>query len=370
MRATMVVVVMGLTFLSAVRAADPKGLEKPQKVVVSSPLVTNIVVTQRYAGQILAHRHIVVRALSAGSLAAVPVKDGQAVKKGDVLFQVSPALYKARLDVELADVQLARIEVDNAKRLAEKKAVSQYEVKVFEAKLTRAQARAELAQAELDFTTIKAPFGGLLDRIETQAGTLVKEGDTLTTLSDTSVMWVYFPVGEARYLEYTARQGKPKDPSRLELADTRIELELADGTTFDQTAGNVVTVEATFQDATGTIPFRADFPNPDLRLRHRQTGTVLVRRTVKDATVIPQGAAFEVVDRRYVYVVDKDDVVQRREIVVQHELDEVFVIQKGLDVTDRIVLDGGRRLRDGEQVECEVRKPREVWDRPKTDRKN
>src|SRR3954470_15520705 len=107
MRAAMVVVVTGLTFTSAVRATDPKGQEKPQTVVVTSPLVTNVIVTQRYAGQLRAQRHIDVRALSAGLLEAVPVKEGQAVKKGDVLFRVSPALYKARLDAELAEVQLA-----------------------------------------------------------------------------------------------------------------------------------------------------------------------------------------------------------------------------------------------------------------------
>lgn len=369
MRAVTVVVVVGLSFPPAALAADPKGPEKPQKVVVISPRVRDVVVTQSYAGQISAHRHIEVRALVSGPIAEVPVREGQAVKKGDVLFRVSPALYKARLDAELAEVQLAQLEYDNAKRLAGNKVVSENELKVSEAKLARARARAKLAQTDLDFTAFTAPFDGLLDRFAAQEGSLVKEGDTLTTLSDNSVMWVYFYVGEARYLEYTARQGKARDPSRLELADTRIELELADGSTFDQTAGNVVTVEGRFNNETGTIPFRADFPNPDRRLRHGQTGSVLLRRTVKDATVIPRRAAFEVLDRRYVYVLDRDNVVHPREVVVRHEVDDHFVIQKGLDVTDRIVLDGGQLLRDGDKVEPEVQKPDEGPDRPKTDRK-
>jgi membrane fusion protein (multidrug efflux system) len=365
----MVVVVASLTFSPTGRTADPKEREKPQKVAVTSPRVADVVVTQSYAGQIRAHRHIEVKALVSGPLAEVPVKEGQAVKKGDALFRVSPTLYKARLDAELAEVQLARLEFDNTKRLVDNKTVSENELKVSEAKLARAQARAKLAQTELDFTTFKAPFDGLLDRLEAQEGSLVKEGDTLTTLSDNSVMWVYFYVGEARYLEYTARQGKAKDPSRLELADTRIELELADGSTFDQSAGNVVTVEGRFNNETGTIPFRADLPNPDRRLRHGQTGTVLIRRKVKDATVIPRRAAFEVLDRRYVYVVDKDNVVHPREVVVRHEVDDLFVIQKGLDVTDRIVLDGGQLLRNGDTVEPELRKPDEAADKPKVDRK-
>ena len=81
---------------------------------------------------------------------------------------------------------------------------------------------------------------------------------------------------------------------------------------------------------------------------------------MKDAIVIPQRATFEILDKRYVYVVDKDDVVHQREIVVQNELDDIFVIKKGLDVNDRIVLEGIRQVRDGEKVEYEFRHPEEV----------
>ena len=82
--------------------------------------------------------------------------------------------------------------------------VSQNEVALFEAKLAKAQAKAKLAEAELNFTKVKAPFDGIVDRLHEQQGSLIKEGDILTTLSDNSVMWVYFNVPEARYLEYMA----------------------------------------------------------------------------------------------------------------------------------------------------------------------
>ncbi len=82
--------------------------------------------------------------------------------------------------------------------------VSQNEVKLLEAKLAKAQAKADLAAAELDFATVKAPFDGIVDRLHHQQGSLVQEGEILTTLSDNSVMWVYFNVPEARYLEYMA----------------------------------------------------------------------------------------------------------------------------------------------------------------------
>ncbi|WP_246173599.1 efflux RND transporter periplasmic adaptor subunit [Limnoglobus roseus] len=343
-----------------------KGDEKPQKVVVTSPLVTDVVVTQHYSGLIRARRHIELRAFTAGYLEAVPVKEGQAVKKGDVLFKVAPALYKAKLDAELAEVKLAEIELANAKTLLDKKAATRQEVNLYEAKLAKAQAKAKLAEVELDFTSVKAPYDGFLGRLGQQEGSLVKEGDVLTSLSDNSVMWVYFHVPEARYLEHKARQGDSKDHSRLELADSRIDLVLADDSTFKQNAGNVVTIEGIFNQETGTIACRADFPNPDRLLRHGQTGTVLIRRTLKNVTAIPQRATFEILDRRYVSVVGKDDVVQLREIVVQNETEDLCVVKKGLDVTDKIVLEGGRQLRDGDTVESVFRKPEGATGRPKT----
>jgi membrane fusion protein (multidrug efflux system) len=347
---------------------QPANAPQKQKVVVSSPVAKDVVVTQPYSAQIHAQRHISIRALQAGYLEAIPVKEGQAVKKGDTLFQVLPVLYKAKLDAELAEVQLAEIELANARKHFEKKVISVEEVKLQEAKLARAQAKAKLAQTELNFTTVKAPFDGLIGRLEEQQGSLVKESDVLTTLSDNSVMWVYFHVSEARYLEYV-QQGKRKDPSRLELADSRIELMLADDSKFAHDAGDVVTVEARFNNETGTIAFRADFPNPDLLLRHGQTGTVLIRRKVKDAIVIPQRATFEVLDRRYVYVVGKDDVAHARTIAVQHEVDDIFVIKKGIEVNDRIVVEGVQWIRDGEKVKYEFRKPEAAIGNPLEERK-
>jgi membrane fusion protein (multidrug efflux system) len=354
-----------------VKQANSNQEEQPlPKVVVTSPLVTDVVVTQHYPGLIRARRHIEIRALQTGYLEAVPVKEGQAVKKGDVLFRVVPALYKAKLEAELAEVKLAQIELANTKKLFDKNVVTQQELALYEAKLKKAEAKAKLAEVELEFTAVKAPYDGFLGRLYQQEGSLVKQEDVLTSLSDNSVMWVYFHVPEARYLEYKGRQANNQDPSRLALVDSRIELVLADDSTFKQNAGNVVTLEGKFNSETGTIAFRADFPNPDRLLRHGQTGTVQIRRTLKKVTVVPQRAAFEVLDRWYVYVVGKDNIVHQREIVVQNEADDVFVIKKGLDVTDKIVLEGGRLLRDGDKVECEFRKPEEATGRPKSGREN
>ena len=163
MRSSILFTFAALVFQTAIWAVAPQEAraEPPQKVVVTSPLATDIVVSQQYPGLIHSQRHIEVYALSAGYLESVPIREGQAVKEGDVLFKVLPTLYKAKLDAELAEVQLAKLELANAKKLFDKKVVSEDEVKLFEAKLAKAQAKAKVAQTELDFTTIRAPFDGL-----------------------------------------------------------------------------------------------------------------------------------------------------------------------------------------------------------------
>src|SRR5208282_778161 len=158
----------------------------------------------------------------------------------------------------------------------------QNEVRLYEAKLAKAQAKADLALAELDFTNVTAPFDGIVDRLHEQLGSLIKERDILTTLSDNSVMWVYFNVPEAKYLEYKASL-------KHENEDQRIELKLANGDKFPQ-IGKIGAIEAKFNNETGNIPFRADFKNPDGLLRHGQTGTVLIDRTLNNAIIIPQRA--------------------------------------------------------------------------------
>jgi membrane fusion protein (multidrug efflux system) len=141
---------------------------------------------------------------------------------------------------------------------------------------------------------------------------------------------------------------------------------LANGSKFKQN-GKIGAIEAqfnnetgNFNNKTGNIPFRADFPNPDRLLRHGMTGKVLIHRTLKNAIVIPQRATFEILDHRFVYVVDKDDVVHRREIVVQNELKDIFVINRGVGVDTRIIVEGIRQVRDGEKVKYEFRSPDQI----------
>ncbi len=325
--------------------------QEGHKILVTSPMAKDVTITQQYVCQIHSQRDIEVQAMEGGYLEAITVKEGQTVKKGELMFKVVPILYQAELEAEVAEVDLAKQEYDNTFSLANGKqqAVSQREVLLYKAKLARAEAKKKLAEAKLNFATIRAPFDGIVDRLREQQGSLVKEGDALTTLSDNSVMWVYFNVPEKRYLEYMAETDQNRE-------SPDIELRLANLNKFPH-IGKIGAIEAKFDNTTGNIPFRADFPNPDRLLRHGQTGTVVISRALKGAIAIPQRATYETLAKRYVFIVDKDDVVHQREIVIQYELEDNFVIEKGVDVTDKIVLEGIRQVHDGEKVEFEFRAP-------------
>lgn len=325
---------------------------EPQKLIVTKPQSKSVTITERYVCQIHAQRHIKIRALERGYLDEISIKEGQAVKKGDALFQLIPVIYKAKLDVELAELDVAQMEYNYSKKLSDEKVISDNERMLVKAKLARAKAKADLAKAEFNFTTFKAPFDGIVDRLYHQQGGLVEEGETLTSLSDNSVMWVYFNVPEAKYLDYMTEAGEHKQEQTIELL-------LANRKKFAH-AGKISAIEADFNNQTGNIPFRADFPNPDRLLRHGQTGNILISRLKQDAVIIPQRATFQVLDKRYVYVVDSKNVAHQREIKVQNELEDIFVIEDGLALDDKIVLEGTRQIRDGDKVEYEELKPQQV----------
>src|SRR5690606_26412958 len=142
----------------------------------------------------------------------------------------------------------------------------------------------------------------------------------LTSLSDNSKMWVYFNVPETEYLDYVTKRH----------ADSllKVKLQMANNHLFDQT-GVVETIEADFNNETGNIAFRATFPNPKKILRHGETGNILMPVYLKKALIIPQKATFEILDQKYVYVIDKDNVVKSRKIDVGTEMPHMYVITGG-----------------------------------------
>lgn len=318
--------------------------------LVTSPLICDTTIIKDYVCQIRSIQHIEVRALEKGYLQDIYVDEGQMVKKGQLLFQIMPNVYQAEFARARAEAEFADIEYRNTLNLANKKIVAPNELAMRKAKLEGARAELAMAETHLKFTQIKAPFDGIIDRFHVRQGSLLDEGDLLTNLADNSKIWVYFNVPEAEYLDYQRHHGR--DP-------LKVKLRMANNEVFGQT-GVVETIEADFDAETGNIPFRATFPNPEGLLRYGETGSVLLTVPLRKAILVPQMATFEILDKKYVYVVDGSNHVHSREITIGAELPDLFVVSEGIKPGDKILLEGIRKVKEGEQIAYKFEQPRHV----------
>lgn len=344
---------IGLLVFLMLTSCGAKKEEKHEetKFLVTSPIKKDTSITKDYVSQIHSIRHIEVRALERGYLKNISVDEGQTVKKGQAMFQIMPNVYQADLQKAAAEAKVAEIELKNTQLLADGQVVSENELSMAKANFDKANAEVSLAKTHLGFTNITASFDGIMDHLHVREGSLLDEGELLTTLSDNSKMWVYFNVPEAEYLDYIMSfDKKEKKEVRLLMANNK---------PFNQ-SGIVETIEADFNNQTGNIAFRATFNNPDRILRHGETGSILMTTPYKDALIIPQKATFEILDKKYVFVVDQENIVRQTEIFIAAELPHLYVISKGLKASDKFLLDGIRMVKNNEKISTEFMEPNEV----------
>lgn len=350
-RVVWLVAIVALTFLFGCSPEKEEKEEQETEFLVTSPLRADTLITNEYVCQIHSIRNIELRALEKGYLESIYVDEGQSVRKGQLMFKILPTLYEAELQKVEAEARVAEIEYLNTKVLADSNIVSPNELAMAKAKYEKVQAELALAQVHLGFTQIRAPFSGIMDRLHVREGSLVEEGELLTTLSDNSKMWVYFNVPEAEYLDYQSNAHRNQQQ--------QVSLQMANGKIF-QHEGVVGTIEGEFNHETGNIAFRATFPNPEGLLRHGETGNILMTIPVKDALLIPQKTTFEVLEKRYVFVVTEEGVIESREVAIAEELPHIYAISDGLEEGDKILLEGLRLVKEGDKIQYQFEEPEKV----------
>jgi len=330
-----------LAFLQVACHHSTHHKEQEATFLCSQPVTKDTLIYKEYVCQIRSIQHIELRALEKGYLQNIFVDEGKFVRKGQVLFRILPSIYQAEVQKSLAEANFAEVEFKNTENLAKKNIVSENELTLAKAKYDKAKAELSLAKTHLGFTEIRAPFDGIVGRFMVRLGSLLDEGELLTTLSDNSKMWVYFNVPEAEYLDFaTKKKNNQLDSVRLLLANNK---------PYSH-SGFVETIEADFNNETGNIAFRATFRNPDGILRHGETGNILMPIKLEKALLIPQKATFEVLEKKYVYVVDKNDTVRAREIQIANEMPHIFVVKSGLQENDRILVEGLRKVKNGQHI--------------------
>jgi membrane fusion protein, multidrug efflux system len=326
--------------------------ESETKFLVTSPLQKDTSIIRDYVAQIHSISHIELRTQERGYLQKIYVDEGESVKQGQLMFQIMPLIFQAEMNKAKAEAEFAEIEYNNTKRLADSNIVSSNELALAKAHLDKVQAELSLAQAHLGFTEIRAPFDGIMGRFHVRLGSLLEEGELLSTLSDNSKMWVYFNVPEAEYLGYITK----KDASDSLL---QVKLKMANSQLFDQT-GVVETIEADFNNETGNIAFRATFQNPKGILRHGETGNIEMQTSLKNALIIPQKATFDILDKKFVFVIDENGVARSRQITTITEMPHLYVIDEGLSVHDKILLEGLRKVKNNDRIQYDFVNPVKV----------
>ena len=321
------------------------------KLPITTPILMDTILTKDYIAEIQSIQNIEVRAKVKGFLESIKVDEGQRVESGQMMFTIRSREYEAELAKAQARVNTTELEMQNVKTLAEKNIVSPTELALAVAKLNEAKAEQGIAEAALTFTKISAPFSGIVDRLKFKVGSLIDEGTLLTSLSNNREVYAYFNVSENEYLDFKAK-GKDKEKSTVSLI-------LANGQAHKY-KGVIETIEGEFDKNTGSIAFRAKFPNPDLLLKHGETGKVQLPIELKNALVIPQKATFELQDKIYVYVLDENNVVKARNIIVKQKLSNLYVIESGITINDKILLEGVQTVKENDKVQTELLAAKEV----------
>lgn len=333
--------------------AEPAAQPKPEVFKVAVPRLQTQVETREYVGEVHAIQRAEIKSRIQGRVEAVAVDEGQAVAAGQLLFTISARelkqdLRRARAAVASATAEhhAATLERAQTQMLLDRGVVSAAEMALLEAKIQLLAAKIEEARADeeqavinLSYAEVRAPFAGQLNRVPHKVGSVVEAGTLLTTLLNASEVLVYFRVSEREHLEYTS--AAPPESVALTLANgARLE------------GGVMDAAETEFDRGTGTIAFRARFPNPQGLLKHGSTGKVVVERSFPDALTIPQQATFEVQDHLYVYVVE-EGVARARRVVPQARLAERFVLRSGLTAGERFVAEGVQKLKDGAPIQMD-----------------
>lgn len=353
----------GIPFLGLlVVACTTETRKSPAGESLSIPITTlterNVTLNRMYVADIQAIQNVELRSRVSGFLDKIHVDEGLFVKKGQLLFTLSDQELRAELDRAraslnsiVADSKTVELELERVQLLVKKNILSATELEVAKAKLAAQKARIDEAEAalthartKLAYAKIYAPCDGIIDRIPLKVGSLLEEGTLLTTVSDISSVFVYFNISENEYLDYL-RNKHTRDTAEQKI----VRLVLSDGKEYES-VGRIETVVSEFQENTGSIAFRARFPNPDFLLKHGASGKIKLSRSVEKALLLPQKAAFELQDRNYVFVVDQTNKVHMRHFTPRARLNDFYIVESGLKPGERIVYEGILNIRDGMRI--------------------
>ena len=329
------------------------------------PVVTvgtsNTTMQSTYPATIKGVQDVEIHPKVQGFITQINVKEGQTVSAGQVLFVLDNVTYQAQVRQAQASVNTAKaalntskLNYENSKKQHENGVIGDFEFR--SASNSYEQAQAGLAQAEatltsakemLSFCYVKSPAAGVVGSLPLKVGTLVSAANTLTTVSNISSMEVYFSMTEKDVLEMGKNPGGLTGAIE---AMPAVKLQLADGTLYGM-EGKVTKMSGVIDPATGSVQMIAVFQNPEKLLKSGGSATVVIPHINTSSILIPQAAVSEVQNKKFVYIVDKDNKAKYTEIKVDPQNDgNNYIVTEGLKAGDKFITNGITKLSDGMEI--------------------
>jgi len=333
----------------------------PVEVDVALPLKHNLTDWDEFTGRFEAINTVDMRARVTGYLVDKKFKDGQMVKKGDVLFVVDPRPFEYKLQRAKAEYSLAKTEFERAKKLRDMRAVSEEELERRNQELQIAKSSLDEAELQKSFTQIIAPIDGKISDSFVDVGNMIEENNTLLTrIVSTNPIHFRFEGSQGQLLKYLRLDRAGERPSS-DTAPNPIYIKLLDEDKYYH-QGTMDFVDNIVDTGTGTIQARAIVENNDGIIYPGLFGNArLLGRSEYQAILLPEGAINTDQNKKFVYVIDKDNIVKRAYISVDTILDNgLIVVSKGLEGGERVVINGIQRIRSANQQVTPVNTPI-VW---------
>jgi len=361
------ILAVALTLAGCSQQSAPPPPPPPPQVTVATPLVKAVTDWDEYTGRLASVKSVEIRARVSGYLESVHFRDGAIVKKGKLLFVIDPLPYQAVLDEQQAALNQAQVRLDltkkeltRAQRLFKSHAISEeaFDIRTKEkheatAALRGAKALVESAKLNVQFTRVKAPITGRISRALVTEGNLVSGGTAgstlLTTIVSLDPIHFYFTADERAVLRYLRLDKAGTRPSSQDNPNP-VRLQLADEQGFPH-QGHMDFVDNRIDQATGTMQARAIFKNPYHVLVPGMFAQIqLLGEGPYEALMIPDEAIGADMAQRFVFVIDENNVPQRRPVVLGRVVDGLRIIRNGLNRNDRVVIKGIQRVRPGSPV--------------------
>lgn len=358
-----------LAVFSCARKQQPGGQNGPPNPVKEYPVIAvtpqSTHLFKDYPTQLQGQQTVEIRPKISGYIDQIYVDEGAYVKNGQVLFRLNAndieatvRSAEAQVNVAEADVSSAKINLEKTKPLVEKNIISKFELESVEsdlnsreAQLAQAKANLQNAKANLQYTLITSPAEGTIGTFPYRVGSLVSSSTTepLTTVSNTVKMYAYFSLNEKDFLSMiNGLEGKTLQEKLSKLPD--VSLVLADNSIYEL-PGRIETASGLVDPQTGTVNIRASFPNPQGLLRSGGSGLVRITQSVDSAIIVPQKTTYELQGKHFVYLLNDSNKVHNTEVeILAGNLKDSYVVTRGLNPGDKIVLEGITTLRNNMEI--------------------